>query len=81
MKTKLCFHLGVWLGETLIYTEKVFFVDFVLLRILIILNFTFFLSLNLSFFFIQIEEMFKRIAITLCRVFITQQNISTPLSA
>ena len=54
MKTKLCFHLGGWLGETLIYTEKVFFVDFVLLRILIILNFTFFLSLNLSFFFIQI---------------------------
>ena len=73
MKTKHYFHLGGWLGKTLIY---------VLLSLIHsnYLKFYFFLSLNLSFFPFQLQEMFKSIAVTLCRVFITQQKISTPLS-
>ena len=51
MKTKHCFHLGGWLGKTLIYTEKIFCcVKFILFN----LNFTFILSLNLSCFNIPI---------------------------
>ena len=78
MKTKHCFHLGGRLGKTLIYKEKMFLLSLIYSNYL---KFYFFLSLNLSFFSSQLQEMFKRIVITLCRVFITQQKISTPLSA
>ena len=47
------------------------------------LKFYFFSFVKFKVFFIPIagDVQKKRIAITLCRVFITQQKISTPLSA
>ena len=77
-KTKLCFHLGGWLGKTLIYTEKIFLLSLIYSNYLKFYFFSFF-KFKL-FFSSQLQEMFQRIAITLCRVLITQQKISTPLT-
>ena len=79
MKTKHWFHLGGWLGKTLMYTEKMFLLSLIYSNYLKFCFFSFF-KFNV-FFSSQLQEKFKRIAITLCRVFITQQKISTPLSA
>ena len=46
-------------------------VEFILFN----LNCTFILPLNLSCFLSHLQEMFKSIAIILCRVFATQQKI------
>ena len=65
------------MGKTLIYTEEMFLLSLIHSNFLKFCFFSFFRG----FFSSQLQEMLKRIAITLCRVFITQQKISTSLSA
>ena len=42
MKTKLCFHLGGWLGKTLIYAEKIFLLSLIYSNYLKFYFFSFF---------------------------------------
>ena len=75
MKSKHCFHQEVRKNPN-IYGENV-------LLSLIHSNYSkfyFFSFFKFKFFSSHLQEMFKSIAITLCRVLITQQKISTPLS-
>ena len=51
MKTKLCFHLGGWLGKTQIYTEKIFLLSLIYSNYL---KFYFFSFVKFKVFFIPI---------------------------
>ena len=77
MKTTLLSSVG-WLGKIVIYTKKIFCCVYL---ILFNLNFTFILTLSLTWFFILFSEDVQKNAVTLCRAYITQQKISELVSA